>query len=266
MKIRVRVLSMLMLLLLPFTIQAQEDIFPLSESSVTDIQGRFRAGVEIPLDRFGKWDFSWNEQVRLHNNFKDLDKVVSSVGFSYKPIDYLRLGADYSLVNERNLSDGEWDMKHRVNFDVIGMYRAGRVKLSLRERVRVQFRGDSVCKYEHANPFVTLRSRFKVAYDIFQSRWEPYAFAELYTTLNAPAPVPNYKNYPLKRDNYINRVRVAVGAEYKINMQNRIDIYYMLHFNRGYDARYKANVGEIKEWSLKKTCAHVFCLDYKFKL
>lgn len=266
MKIRVRVLSMLMLLLLPFTIQAQEDIFPLSESSVTDIQGRFRAGVEIPLDRFGKWDFSWNEQVRLHNNFKDLDKVVSSVGFSYKPIDYLRLGADYSLVNERNLSDGEWDMKHRVNFDVTGMYRAGRVKLSLRERVRVQFRGDSVCKYEHANPFVTLRTRFKVAYDIFQSRWEPYAFAELYSTLNAPAPVPNYKDYPLKRDNYINRVRVAVGAEYKINMQNRIDIYYMLHFNRGYDARYKANVGEIKEWSLKKTCAHVFCLDYKFKL
>ena len=266
MKIRVKVLSMLMLLLLPFTIQAQEDIFPLSESSVTDIQGRFRAGVEIPLDRFGKWDFSWNEQVRLHNNFKDLDKVVSSVGFSYKPIDYLRLGADYSLVNERNLGDGEWDMKHRVNFDVIGMYRAGRVKLSLRERVRVQFRGDSVCKYEHANPFVTLRTRFKVAYDIFQSRWEPYAFAELYSTLNAPAPVPNYKNYPLKRDNYINRVRVAVGAEYKINMQNRIDIYYMLHFNRGYDARYKANVGEIKEWSLKKTCAHVFCLDYKFKL
>lgn len=266
MKIRVRVLSMLMLLLLPFTIQAQEDIFPLSESSVTDIQGRFRAGVEIPLDRFGKWDFSWNEQVRLHNNFKDLDKVVSSVGFSYKPIDYLRLGADYSLVNERNLGDGEWDMKHRVNFDVIGMYRAGRVKLSLRERVRVQFRGDSVCKYEHANPFVTLRTRFKVAYDIFQSRWEPYAFAELYSTLNAPAPVPNYKNYPLKRDNYINRVRVAVGAEYKINMQNRIDIYYMLHFNRGYDARYKANVGEIKEWSLKKTCAHVFCLDYKFKI
>ena len=265
MKIRVKVLSMLMLLLLPFTIQAQEDIFPLSESSVTDIQGRFRAGVEIPLDRFGKWDFSWNEQVRLHNNFKDLDKVVSSVGFSYKPIDYLRLGADYSLVNERNLGDGEWDMKHRVNFDVTGMYRAGRVKLSLRERVRVQFRGDSVCKYEHANPFVTLRTRFKVAYDIFQSRWEPYAFAELYSTLNAPAPVPNYKNYPLKRDNYINRVRVAVGAEYKINMQNRIDIYYMLHFNRGYDARYKANVGEIKEWSLKKTCAHVFCLDYKFK-
>ena len=266
MKITTRIICLLMLLSLSITVQAQQEMLPLAESSANDIQGRFRAGVEIPLDRFGKWDFSWNEQVRLHNNFKDLDKIVSSVGVSYKPIDYFSVGADYSFVNERNLNDGSWAIRHRVNLDLVGMYRVGRVKMSLRERVRVQFRGDSICKYEHPNPFFSLRSRFKVAYDIFQSRWEPYAFAELYTTLNAPAPVLNYKEYPLKSDNYISRVRVAVGAEYKINMQNRIDIYYMLHFNRSYDARYKANVGEIKEWSLTKTCAHVFCIDYKFKL
>ena len=101
---------------------------------------------------------------------------------------------------------------------------------------------------------------------MFQMRFSFQAVHELYTTLNAPAPVPNYKEYPLKRDNYINRIRIAAGAEYKINMQNRIDLYYMVHFNRGYDARYKANVGEIKEWSLTKGCAHVFCIDYKFKL
>ena len=268
MKIRLRIISVLALLAMPFAVQPvhSQEILPLAENSINDVQGRFRAGLELPIDRFGKWDFTWNEQVRLHNNFKDLDKIVSSVGVSYKPFDFLRVGADYSFVNEKNLSDGDWDIKHRVNFDVTGMYRVGRVKLSLRERVRVQFRSDSVCKYEHPDPFVTLRSRFKVAYDVFQSRWEPYVFAELYTTLNAPAPVPNYKEYPLKRDNYINRIRFAVGAEYKINMQNRIDVYYMIHFNRGYDARYKANVGDIKEWSLTKTCAHVFCIDYKFKL
>ena len=188
------------------------------------------------------------------------------MGFSYKPIPYFRVGASYSFVNEKNLTDGDWDMRHRANLDLVGMYRLGRVKLSLRERVRVQFRGDSINKYEHANPMLSLRSRFKVAYDVFQSRWEPYAFVELYNTLNAPAPVANYKTDPLRCKNYISRVRVAVGAEYKINMSNRIDVYYMLHFNRGYDARYKANAGDIKEWSLTKTCAHVFCLDYKFKL
>ena len=147
MKIRLRIISLVMLLVMPFALQAQEDeILPLTESSSNDIQGRFRAGLELPLDRFGKWDFTWNEQVRLHNNFKDLDKIVSSVGVSYKPFDFLRVGADYSLVNEKSLSDGKWDIKHRANFDITGLYRAGRVKLSLRERVRVQFRSDSVCK------------------------------------------------------------------------------------------------------------------------
>ena len=255
----------MILLAVPFAVQAQEEIIPPTEITNNDIQGRFRAGLEIPLDRAGKLDFSWNEQVRLHNNFKELDKVVSSVGLSYKPINFLSVGADYSLVNQRDEDDGKWAIRHRVNFDVTGMYRAGRVKLSLRERVRVQFRGDSICKYEHVNPFFSLRSRFKVAYDIFQSRWEPYAFAELYTTLNAPAPVENYKENPWDSDNYISRVRFAVGAEYKINMTNRIDIYYMLHLNQSYDARYKANAGDIKEWRHTKGCAHVFCLDYKFK-
>ncbi|MBR5812297.1 MAG: DUF2490 domain-containing protein [Alistipes sp.] len=266
MKNTIKTICLMILLAVPFAVQAQEEIIPPTEITNNDIQGRFRAGLEIPLDRAGKLDFSWNEQVRLHNNFKELDKVVSSVGLSYKPINFLSVGADYSLVNQRDEDDGKWAIRHRVNFDVTGMYRAGRVKLSLRERVRVQFRGDSICKYEHANPFFSLRSRFKVAYDIFQSRWEPYAFAELYTTLNAPAAVANYKNEPLDVDNYISRVRFAVGAEYKINMTNRIDIYYMLHLNKAYDARYKANVGDIKELRLTKGCAHVFCIDYKFKL
>ena len=49
-------------------------------------------------------------------------------------------------------------------------------------------------------------------------------------------------------------------------MTNRIDIYYMLHLNQSYDARYKGNVGDIKELRHTKGCAHVFCIDYKFKL
>ena len=75
----------MILLAVPFAVQAQEEIIPPTEITNNDIQGRFRAGLEIPLDRAGKLDFSWNEQVRLHNNFKELDKVVSSVGLSYKP-------------------------------------------------------------------------------------------------------------------------------------------------------------------------------------
>ena len=265
-----------------------------------DVQGRFRASLEIPFAN--KFDFTWSEQVRLMNNFSDLDKIVSSVGVGYKPWDFLKFGIDYSLVAERtfdtstemvqipvlddngnpkfdnmtgeqifNFEEQEvenkgWALRHRTNIDVTGMYRIGRLKLSLRERLRVQFRTDSINKYEKTNPTLSLRSRFKTAYDIRNSRWEPYAFVELYTALNSPSPVDNYKDFPLQREAYLSRVRVAVGTEFKIHNHHRLDMYYMVHFNRSYNARYKGNKGDLKEWSLEKMCNHVICLDYKFKL
>lgn len=236
---------------------------PLDESSASDVQGRFRAGLEIPVG--GKVTVKWSEQLRLNDGFGSVDKVVSSLGLGYKPLPYLRLGAEYAFVNDRDIEDG-WGIRHRLNLDVAGMYRAGRVKLSLRERVRLRFRSDSVNRFEKPDPFVTLRSRLKAAYDIRHSRWEPYAYVELYTTLNAPAPVGNFKTDAFSHDNYLSRVRVALGTEYKINRRNRLDIYYMIHFDREYRARYRANKGDMKEWSLMKQCNHVFGIDYNFKL
>ena len=186
----------------------------------------------------------------------------------------------YGFVNERTSKTDndtgfktiDWQIRHRLNFDVTGSVRLGAVKLSLRERVRVQFRADSVNKYEHPNPEITLRSRLKGAVDLRNGRWEPYAFAEVYTTLNAPAAVVNYLNSPLKYSNYINRVRLGLGTEMKLSNSSKLDFYYMVHFNRSYEARYKGiskdptNDGDLKSWKLEKKCAHVIGIDYKFKL
>ena len=248
---------------LAFAAAACAQSLPLAESSQSDVQGRFRAGLEIPVGR--KVSIKWREQLRLDDGFGSVDKIVSGLGVGYKPLPFLKLGAEYALVNDRDAESG-WDVRHRLNFDVTGMYRAGRVKLSLRERVRLRFRGDSVNRFEKPDPFVTLRSRLKAAYDIRHSRWEPYAYVELYTTLNAPAPVDNYKTGAFSHDNYINRVRVALGTQYKIDRRNRLDFYYMVHFDREYRARYRANKGDMKEWSLLKQCSHVFGIDYNFKL
>ena len=245
---------------------------PLTETSESDVQLRLRAGLEVPIGQ--KWEFSWSEQMRLHNNLSNFDKIVSSVGFGYKPWRFLKLDAQYGLVNERTsktdndtgIKTTDWQIRHRLNFDVTGSVRWGRVKLSLRERLRAQFRSDSINKYEHANPELSLRSRLKGAVKLNNARWEPYAFVEIYTTLNAPAAVDNYITSPLKVDNYINRVRFAVGTEMKLNNSSKMDFYYMLHLNRSYDARYKGNAGDIKSWELEKKCAHVICIDYKFKL
>ena len=277
MKIRAYILAALAAVMLCVTAQAQDQV-SLVETSESDVQLRLGAGLEVPIGR--KWEFTWNEQARLHNNLANFDKIISSVGFGYKPWKFLKLEAQYGFVNERTSKTDndtgfktiDWQIRHRLNFDVTGSVRLGAVKLSLRERVRVQFRADSVNKYEHPNPEITLRSRLKGAVDLRNGRWEPYAFAEVYTTLNAPAAVVNYLNSPLKYSNYINRVRLGLGTEMKLSNSSKLDFYYMVHFNRPYEARYKGiskdptNDGDLKSWKLEKKCAHVIGIDYKFKL
>ena len=278
MKIRAYILAALAAVMLCVTAQAQDQV-SLVETSESDVQLRLGAGLEVPIGR--KWEFTWNEQARLHNNLANFDKIISSVGFGYKPWKFLKLEAQYGFVNERTSKTDndtgfktiDWQIRHRLNFDVTGSVRLGAVKLSLRERVRVQFRADSVNKYEHPNPEITLRSRLKGALDLRNDRWEPYAFAEVYTTLNAPAAVINYLNSPLKYYNYINRVRLGLGTEMKLSNSSKLDFYYMVHFNRSYKARYEGvggrnpmNDGELKSWKLEKKCAHVIGIDYKFKL
>ena len=253
-----------------------------------DLQARVRASIEIPI--FKTLSVEVGEQVRFKDTFGQVDKFVTSVGLGYKPWRFLKFGVDYSFVNEQKfdteiLTDDSgaeyakdvksWLNFHRVNVDVTGSVRFGQVKLSLRERVRFNFRTDDPIKYEHADPFITLRSRLKVAYDLRNSRWEPYVFGELYNTLNALRPVRNYlnpnsgatwKDSGSKYDNYINRIRLAAGTEFKINNYNRLDFYYMCHFNTSYEARYKNNKGDLKDWRQEKGIAHVIGIDYKFKL
>lgn len=239
-----------------------------------DIQARFRAILDIPLAK--NLSLEWSEQVRMHNNVSDVDKILSTVGLNYKVLPWLKVGASYSFVNVRDeeiqlidtkpVTDVTWQNRHLVNVDVTGSYKVGRVKLSLRERVRFNFRGDSINEYEKVNPAISLRSRLKAAYDIRQCRWEPYAYVELYTTLNAVDAVPNYKEYNVAYKQYMSRLRFSVGTEFKINNYHRLDIYYRFHMNQSYDARYKANKGDLKEWRHEKQNCHVIGLDYKFKL
>lgn len=275
MKYSLRILTLAIALLGCVGLRAQEAALPVPMQEVKlddDVQARFRAILDVPLAK--NLSLEWSEQVRMHNNVSDVDKILSSVGVNYKVLPWLKVGASYSLVNVRDedfnaalgANEVDWKMRHLVNVDVTGSYKVGRVKLSLRERVRFNFRTDSVNKYEHPDPFITLRSRLKAAYDIRQCRWEPYAYVELYTTLNAVDAVPNFKQYNVAYKQYMNRLRFAVGTEFKINNYHRLDIYYRFHMNQSYDARYKANKGELKEWRHEKQNCHVFGIDYKFKL
>ena len=239
---------------------AQQNI-PLVESEDSDLQGRFKVAMDIPISE--KVKLTWGEQLRVKDSFGSMDKILSSLTVGYTPWNFLQLGTEYAFVNEKKGDD--WRTKHRWNIDITEKATVGRFELSLRERVRMEFRGYEANKYESPNPFTSLRTRLKVAYKN-QSRWKPYAYVEVYATLNSPAKVDNYLRDALTRDNYCNRVRLVFGSEMKINEKNKMDFHYMINFNRSYKAKYDASLGNLQSWALEKVAAHVICVDYKFSL
>ena len=241
---------------------AQAQIPALAESSSSDLQARFKAAIEIPLG--DKWSIQWGEQLRTKDSFGTVDKILSSLTLDYEPWKWLEVGGEYAFVNEKK-GAGDWRIKHRINFNVTGKLKVGRFDLSLRERIRLVERSYDTNEYETPDPFTTLRTRLKVAYNT-PTRWKPYAYAELYTTLNAPKVVSNFLTEELERDNYINRIRLVVGSELKLGAKHKMDLHYMVNLNRSYKIGYDKTTGDVQKWALEKLCAHVICVEYKFTL
>ena len=241
---------------------AQESIEPIRRST-NDFRGRVEAAFEFePIKNLS---LEAGVQLRLKDDFASVDRIQTSVGAEYEVCDYFSLGADYVLINGRD--DSRWDKpRHRVNANLVGSVKIGRVELSLRERLQTTFRTDSVNIYEKPKNEMILRSRLMAEYSIRHSRWTPYVLFELHNTLNAPGVVSNYKSDPYCTDNYVTRYRAGIGAKLRITRSHRLDFYYYFDYDRGYDIDYKGNKGDLKGYVQENEIRHIIGISYKFKL
>ena len=259
-----RLVLFVAMLSIAFAAKAQDDFIP-TKNTTDDFRGRVEGAFE--------WEAVKNLtleaalQLRLNNDFGSVDRIQTSVGATYNICRYFNLGADYTLINGWERDVKSWDRpRHRVNVNLRGSVKVGRVSLSLRERVQTTFRTDSVNRYEKMNPELILRSRLVAEYNIRHSSWSPYLLFELNNTLNAPQVVDNYKTAELSIDNYITRYRVGVGAKFRITRSHRLDFYYYFDYNRSYDIDYKGNKGTLKGYVEENQLRHTFGISYKFKL
>ena len=241
---------------------AQESIEP-GRRDTRDFRGRVEAAFEFePVKNLS---LGAGVQLRLNNDFASVDRLQTTVGAKYEVCKHFSFGADYVLINGRDAKS--WDKpRHRVNANLEGSVKIGRVELSLRERLQTTFRTDSVNRYEKMNPEMILRSRLMAEYPIRHTRWTPYVLFELHNTLNAPGVVSNYKEEPYYTDNFITRYRAGVGAKLRITRSHRLDFYYYFDYNRSYDIDYKGNKGSLKGYYQENEIRHIFGISYKFKL
>ena len=216
------------------------------ESDTTTRDLRTRVGFELNRELYRGLSLTWEEEARFKNLSTEFDRLNSSLGLAYRVNDYFKFGASYTFMllwhdgKKKTNYEKYIDLRHRVNFDVIGNYHVRQWKFTWRERPVITIRTDKPDLLEKANPQWTLRSKIAAEYSIFGNPLKPYLSFELSNTLNAPV---------YASGNYIDRIRTNLGLKWRLNSRSSFDFYYNFDVGADRDIRidYKSDDVTIKD-------------------
>ena len=214
---------------------------------------------------------SFSEELRLDNNFSSLDRFQTSLGATYKVNDYLKMGVGYALINGYSDSLASFKSpRHRLYIDITGSYRLGDWRIALRERIQTTHRTDNFNTYQNTENVWVLKSRLKVIYKGMK-RLEPYGSMEVSNMLNAPVITATYKEATdtwvssetgLAKNEagwfldgfngmYVSRVRATLGASYRLDRRNTIEVYLMGDYNIEKEVDANAEGTKLKAYTRK---------------
>ena len=162
-------------------------------------------------------------------------KSYTTIDFGYRPIEYVKFDAGYTLKvmgpdstwsDSKKANANKW-IRHRVFFSVTGTYSFNYAKVYLRERVQLDMRTDSVNLLEKNQYDWCLRSKIGSEFIIPGKPFKPYLWVELVNTLNVP-------EYQQKNGHqFISSVRTQAGFKWRISKLSSFDFFY--RFTYGYD-------------------------------
>lgn len=234
----------------------------------TYLGGRFSVTVDKKMAK--GLHLSLDGEIRMFDNFSSLGRWQADLGLSYKVNPYLKLGGGYMFIDKLN-SSGEWSPRHRFYFDVTGGIRTGDWRFSLKERLQLTHRyAASMNVYQNTPNALSLKSRLKAEYKGFQSV-SPYAFIEARLALNDPAcsvkwDGTSFSDYSFTgyTDTYWNRVRGALGLEWKLSRQHALDFSVFCDYCYDKNIDTNAEGTKLKSLSYDRTFNTNFCIGYKF--
>ena len=172
-------------------------------------------GVELEKRITKKLRFEFEEEVRIFQNFSEIDRFATSFGGAWTFNQNLRAGAGYTWIYKNRVNKEQWEHRHRYQIYLRGRVKADRFTFTLRERFQSTFRDESIEGYRY-NPRNYLRSRVKADYNIKGSKISPYTAAEIYYQLNNP------------EGNEFDKVRYTVGAGWPLSGNLSMDTYLRL--------------------------------------
>lgn len=223
----------------------------------TSYDFRARAGVSVDWKLAGGLTLSAGEELRFKDNVSSFSKSYTDIGLSYKFGKHFKAGADYTFIYGN-------DIRHRADVFATGMLKAGRWKLSLREKFVLTHRTGEFNVYQQPVNALDLRSRFKAAYDIPRSHIEPYGFCEIRNTLNAVKYSGTTAATMSYSDVYVNRVRTGLGFEWGLSRHGALDFYGLADYN--YRKKYDAYGPSAKKHDYGDLKSVTYCPAWNFTI
>lgn len=217
-----------------------------------------RASVGVDYKVFKGFHIEAKEEVRAADNFAGLESLRTTIGLTYKPLSFLKLGVGYTLINpfkiEKELDNdvlytGFWAPKHRLSADATGTLKLGNFNLSLRERLQLTHNADDAMNvYQSTRNALALKSRIGVKYKGWRYV-EPSLSFEVRAALNDPWGVTSgnaQTTNDTKREfytythtgythAYINRLRVNLGADILPDKHHSIGPYVLFDYLMDYE-------------------------------
>lgn len=175
----------------------------LSQTITNDFQTRTEA--KFSLEPVDKLSLSLSPEIRWDESFS-VSKYMLETGISYKPLKGLTLGGSYRfIINPRESKATEY--LHRFALYTSYKKKIARFEPALRIKYTNYTEDMSLGEF--------LRYRAKLEYDIKACKITPLLSAEAFHNLSG---------------SQIYKMRYAIGAAYKFNKHNSVDIGYMLDY------------------------------------
>ncbi|MDO4827709.1 MAG: DUF2490 domain-containing protein [Bacteroidia bacterium] len=235
-----------------------------------DVNGR--ASLEADWKAFKGFHITAGYEARSQDAFSGIERNQFSLGASYKLSKHFKAGLDYIFIGHYGNSSGEFKPRHRLSANLTGTVDAGLWRFSLKEKLQLTHKAYDVNRYQEVLNPLTLKSRLTVKYRGLNAV-EPYLYAEVRNIFNAPRCSATYNSATDKWSDYeflgydhayVNRVRGAVGLEWKLSKSHSLDFTAMYNFHHELEIDTNSSGSKLKSYGWESPQTLTLCVGYKF--
>ena len=171
-------------------------------------------GIQVEKNITENLKTSFEQEFRFNENISDTKKIYSELGLSYKINKNIRISASYRFEKRRKIED-YYVNRHCFYASVILKNKINRFALAFRTQYKTKYVSSYSEEYGSI-PKDYLRNKLSLKYNIKKNPITPLFYCESFYQLDNP------------EGNKFDKIRYALGADYKINKKNNLNIFYML--------------------------------------